>query len=78
MELSEIEKIQDEVRQAGKYLLRMTEWHDGFQVAAFNRTDVRQGHVTAWYATEYEAWHALRATMIEKGLLFDPSWGVRP
>lgn len=42
------------MRELGFYV-RMTEWHDGFQVCAFKATDIRKGYVSSWCKTEKEA-----------------------
>jgi hypothetical protein len=57
--------VQDLLQDAG-FMIRMTEWHDGFQCCAFFRTDVRIGAVTAWMKTEREAWLELHRILEPK------------
>jgi hypothetical protein len=42
--------------RAQGYLVRMTEWHDGFQVCVFKKTDIRKCYVTGWLPYENQAW----------------------
>jgi hypothetical protein len=48
-------KYKRSLRDEG-YYVRMTEWHEGFQVAAFKKTDVRKCYVSAWSTYENPAW----------------------
>jgi hypothetical protein len=44
----------EELRKLG-FMVRMTEWSEGFQVCAFWKTDTRKCFVSDWKKTELEA-----------------------
>lgn len=64
------EKAKEELRRAGFYV-RMTEWFDGFQVCAFQKIDLRNKHVSGWYAKESDAWWEVRENLRNRGFLPD-------
>ena len=53
-ELLGIALDKEAMRELGFYV-RMTEWHEGFQVCAFKTTDIRKGYVSRWHETESAA-----------------------
>ena len=38
------------------YYVRMTQWHDGFQVCVFKKTDIRKSFVSEWRPYENQCW----------------------
>ena len=54
--LDEISARYKRAMQAQGYMVRMTEWHEGFQVCAFKRTDIRKCYVSSWCLYENIAW----------------------
>ncbi len=57
---SRIEAIAGELRELG-FMLRMTEWTEGFQCGAVLRGDTRAAFFSSWRSTEVEAWEETRA-----------------
>ncbi len=55
-----IEAIAGELRERG-FLLRMTEWTEGFQCGAVLRGDTRIAFFSRWRRTELEAWEETRS-----------------
>ncbi len=55
-----IERIAAELRDRG-FMLRMTEWTEGFQCGAVLRVDTRVAFFSGWRRTELEAWEETRA-----------------
>lgn len=54
--LDEIGARYKRAMQTQGYMVRMTEWHEGFQVCAFKRTDIRKCYVSTWCLYENQAW----------------------
>lgn len=52
--------------QDAGYYVRLTEWHEGFQVCLFNRTDFRDAFVSKWHSAEYPAWQEALGHILQK------------
>ncbi len=59
-----IEVIAAELRDRG-FMLRMTEWTEGFQCGAVLRADTRVAFFSRWWRSELEAWQETRALVDE-------------
>lgn len=59
-----IDRIVAELRDAG-FMVRMTEWTEGFQCGAVLRGDTRVAFFSAWKPRELEAWEETRAMFEE-------------
>ena len=59
-ERAEIARIVAELRGSG-FLVRMTEWTEGFQCGAVLRADTRVAFFSAWRRSDLEAWQEVRS-----------------
>lgn len=57
------QEIKRRLQDAG-FMVRMTEWHDGFQACAFKRGDVRTGHVSKWLPNEFQAYEEVLGALL--------------
>lgn len=51
--------------QDSGYLIRMTEWHEGFQTCLFKHNDFRDCFVSNWEPNEYLAWEAALGWLVD-------------